>query len=590
MPDVVLKVVTVSADPAIEQVEVHVEGTELLGPLVAEATLAAETATAAAEAAEASAVLVSGSSSRPDRLFEFLDKFRRIVAYIDTGNTFVISKLKATTAILIGSLGRLIRESPDPGVFAAVADHERRRYFRIGSGGSRVKSLRVDALAVEEINGVSAGAYQTLFRTGSVHMDDTTRELALVDGQSLANGGGASDGVGGGPIALTLAQPYGNLMPAGGERPFASALPDPWSPLVPHVASVDVAGRAGETILGGYQAMTMQLYNRFGLSPDQHSLRLVSAAIGAGATQLANHRDGQILFDHITTAAEELRDASPGQVVRMPVLMWLLGESDAGDGAITTAGYAPALVDFAGEVDAAVRARLASQVDPVTLLSYQLDIPKIGLAQLQASRSSPLVRIAAPMYWVHWAGMYLGQFDQTHRSALAYAQLGGCFAVARFCIKALRRPWRPLQMALDAQGRLDCVVDDGDILFRMEVPHGGSLAFEAPFQVNDAGTQFPLDVRQQGLRLFEGDAVTEKPLADVQIVDREWIRFVGANAEAGDHIFIGFGDPAADDPATGATCLRDRQGDVLKLDDYGGLPVHNYAVLERHQLTAEELA
>jgi hypothetical protein len=550
--------------------------------------LADEAAASAAIVGDYAAIL-SPRVSRPGFLFEFVDSFRRIIAFIDTANIFTVSRVKASFSYLLGDKGRAIADSFDSTLFFGVFDPARRAYFTVRKDGIRARKVCASEIQTDTINGVAAGAYQTLFSSIPALPDNTTREAVVATGQSLSEGTGSTEPGDGSnpPIALTTDQPYGNLMPTGGVRPYLTAAPDPWVALVPHVEAADVPNSCGETILGGFQAMVAQLFNRFGYAPSDHFLRTVVASVGQGETAIAAFRQGaSSLFARVTDTVQHIEDLTPGEVLKARSVLWLQGESD---GATSEAAYAANLVGLANETDVAVRA-VTGQIDPVVLLSYQIDRPKIGLAQQDAARSARLVQIAAPMYWVEWAGLRGANFDLVHRSAEGYKRLGACFAVAWFCQNILKHPWRPLQLALDARGRLDCTVDGTDLIVRYHVPHSGVLEFDDVVQINTDGTPLKIAARQRGFRLFDDDGVTEKPLRDVVLEGRDRVRLVGANPVANDILRVGFTDPTSHDPASAVVNLRDRQGDVITFDDLGGLPVHNWALIESHQLTAEELA
>lgn len=574
--------------------------------LVAGALAAAEASAAAAaadragaedarDAAAASAALAAaeegatnGISYGPDHLFEFVDLYRRVIAYITTANTFVIARIQAVRAYLVGQDGREIADSHDPDLLMAVTDHLRRVYLTVRLGQTRTKNLRAENVQADNLNGRPVGSYLTLLGAAPTMPDATTREIVIANGQSLSMGAGATEpGDGSNPaIALTTDQPYGNLMPADGLRPYLAPATATFAPLAPHIEAADVPNQAGETILGGFQAMLMQLFNRCGYPLVDNPLRTVSASVGQGETAIAAFRQPGGLFTRLTDAVTAINGLLGGQVVKMRSMLWLQGESDGGT---TLAAYQAHLTGLAGEVDAAVRA-ITGQADKVQIVVGQLDRPKIGLAQQAAARASPLVQIAGPTYWVEWAGMRGVQFDQTHRSAEGYKRLGACMAIAWFCTHVLKRPWRPLQLMLDARGRLDCRVDGADLLVRYEVPHGGALCLDEPVQITGgvpvASPQF---IPQRGFYLFDDDGVTEKLIGDVVIEDRDMIRLVGCNPVANDILRVGHKDPTTIG-VYAATNLRDRQGDVITFDDLGGLPCYNWAVIETHQLTAEELA
>lgn len=547
----------------------------------------ADDAAASAALAAAEEAATNGISYSPDHLFEFVDIRRRIIAFITTANTFVISRIQAIRSYLIGPDGREITDSADPDMLLGVADHLRRLYFSVRLGQAQTKTLRAQNLHAQNLNGRPVGSYLTLLGAAPTMPDATTREIVLANGQSLSAGTAATEPGDGTnpPIALTTDQPYGNLMFEGGIRIFYSADPTPFSSLVPHIEAADVG--AGETILGGFQAMLMQLFNRCGYPLVDHPLRTVSASIGQGETAIALFRQGTGLFNRVPDSVTNALALLGGQTVKMRSHLWLQGESD---GETTLADYQANLVGLAGEVDAAVRA-LTGQPDKVLTVVGQIDRPKIGLAQQAAARASPLVQIAGPTYWVEWAGLRGVQFDQTHRSAEGYKRLGACFAVAWFCTHVLKRPWRPLQLMLDARGRLDCRVDGADLLVRYEVPHGGALCLDEPIQISGDAAPMPRPqfLPQHGFYLFDDDGVTEKPVGDVVVEDRDMIRLLGCNPAANDILRVGHKDPTTH-VAYAATNLRDRQGDVITFDDLGDLPVHNWAVIESHQLTAEELA
>lgn len=499
------------------------------------------------------------STSTTGRLAEFVDKLGRIFGYFDSVGTFVAHRLKARASLLVGA--SIIEPSLSTLSSIEAADSNGRVFFRSRNGITKISRAEVATL-----NGEPAANLQTLLGTLPLSLDSTTREIIVAEGQSLALGEGSSDGVNGTPLVLTTDQPYGNLMFNTGVR-YTGGTP---SSLVPHIEAV--SGVNGETILGGFQAMLMQLLNAYGLPPLDHGLRTIAIAPGQGATALSAFRQGQTLFTRLTTGVTNAKNLASGQVVKMRSIFWLQGESGE------NAGYAANLVAYAGEVDAAIRP-ITGQSEPVQFLTYQIDRAMQSQFYVDAARNSGLIQIAAPIYWVPVNGFVGANYDNVHRAAAGYKALGACFAVAWFCNNILKKPWRPLCLSYDARGQLRSRKSGADLILRYDVPHGGSITFDSG---NFARSQ-------RGFYLFTSGGV-EKPLKDVVIESRNEVRLVGAAPAAGDILRIGYKDPTVTDPQSAAVNLRDRQGDVLAFDDLNKAPIHNWAICQQHTLTSAEVA
>lgn len=514
--------------------------------------------------------VVNPSSSTPTKLFEFLDKLRKLIAYIDDQGTFAVNRVLAKAGFTLGTKGREILTDPNPQTFLAVMDKARRVYFRVGVGGARVGKLTANETETTKLNGRATNNYQRIFGVATLVADPTEREVIVSYGQSLSVGIGASDGISGlVPIVKTVDQPYGNLMFPKGPR-FWDGGSD-LTALVPHIEQVTANG--GETILGGFQSMLAQLYSHFGAPPADTKLRTIAIAPGRGETALALLRQGTDLFIGYMAAVQAAVTLNPGKVVKSRSQLWMQGESDGAN-----ANYVNEVIAFAGEVDAGVRSA-TGQPEKVITFAYQTNRGKSMYETSEAAKISPLVKVGTPIYWAEYNGQAGANYDDTHLSAKGYAMVGACFAVAWFSEFALGLPWRPVSLAKDARGRLRCRVEGNDLIVKYHVPFGGGLVFDNTVRPRS----------NQGVYLFASDGVTQKPIADVRLENRNELRLVGAAAAAGDILRIGFKSPTSTVKADAGTNLRDNMGEIVTFDDLGRVPIHNWAIGEQHVLTTQEL-
>lgn len=563
---------------------------------VADAVTAAEAAAAAAvpAAAEATAAaaLVTGvtgsinpSTSDPGRLVEFLGHLDAIFTYVTTDMVWHVVSIVSKLGFGVGNSGRRIADYFAPAVGLAVTDEDGRAYFEAGVNGMRVKSATMDTL-----NGRLASAIPSLLGAVPLMFSAATRYLIALYGQSLAGGQGAttSPTSNTGPAVLTTDQPYGNKQFHGGVRPddvngYGSHNYD-FTSLIPHVESTIgvVTNGGGETPLGAMQAMIFQLLNAYGITPIDSPFKTISFALSYGETPVAAFRHGGGGFTTLTDAITAAKTLSGGENVQMPVALWMQGESGQFDD-----GYIAQLTGLAGEIDSYGRAILTDQpsTTPIELFTYQLDIARSSHWYTEAQRLSPLVRIVGPMYPIEGAGQRGANFDLVHRSARGYQMYGAQCGVAWFCHVVLKRPWRPLQLSYDARGALRCRVDGNDLIVRYDVPHGGQLAFDVPLMTVPGMRS---EAMQKGFYLFNSSAA-EKPLKAVRIEGPDEVRLVGASPANGDVLRIGYKDPTDGGAPSAMVNLRDCQGDVIKFDDGGGFPVHNWALVQEHTLTTAEL-
>lgn len=491
-----------------------------------------------------------------------------------------------------GSAASLALVTSPAGVVAGVRDPSGDLAWFVGEDGV----TNAGAIKAASINGLTAGSLAKLLGTAPVTIGAATRYLSPAYGQSLSIGEGATADPysNAGAVALTTDQPYGNLMFGGGVRPddsngLATGTFNMAS-LVPHIeaalTSVSDPSGAGETPLGGFQAMLFQLLNAYGMAPINVPFKLISFTAGQGATAIAQLRSGTSLFTRFMSAVTAGKSLSGGgHNVQMPWHLWLQGESGQNDD-----GYITQLTSLAAEVDSSTRAILTQQTDPVVTFTYQLDKALAAHWYTEAAKASNLVRIVGPMYQYGVAGQRGAQFDLVHRLASAYRMYGATAAVAVFCHYFLKRPWRPLQLSYNARGNLHCRVDGSDLIVTYDVPHGGQLAFDYPVvDETTAARGSPRWVAQRGFYLFNSGG-TEKPLSDVRIEGRNEIRLAGASAVAGDILRVGFKDNTLTSSMTVLVNLRDCQGDVITFDDGGKAPVHNWALGEERTLTSGDLS
>lgn len=505
---------------------------------------------------------------------EISDSLGRIPGGATDQGVWQFEVMRAVKSFLIGTDGSGFSASV-PGAVATVADSAGNIPFFVDELGV----AHAGSVATPILNGTSTGTIAALFGECPLNLGTATRYVAGTYGQSLANGVGSSSSpsANDGPTVVTTDQVYGNLMFSGGMRPFevGSGL----TSLVPHIEGLTGTGGAGETILGGFQAMLFQMLNDCGLPVLNVPFRTISYAAGLDGSAIAALGSGSGPFiNFATTAPTAAKTLASGENVQMPGWFWLQGESDMANGSWTTQFMA-----LVAAADIAIRGSLPNQADKVVCFTYQMDRAAAAMRFVNAQAQSPLIRIVAPMYAIQINGQAGVQFDQTHRSAPGYRHYGALCAVAWFCHVILKRPWRPLQLSYTARGNLRCKVDGSDLLLYWDVPHDGQLAFS---QGNWIG-KWPQP--QNGIYLFNSSGV-EKVLNGIQIEGRNVVRCVGAVPVAGDIVRIGYKDPTNINPATVLTNLRDCQGDKITFDDGAKIPLHNWALGEERQLTSGDLA
>ena len=327
-------------------------------------------------------------------------------------------------------------------------------------------------------------------------------------------------------------------MPTGGV--FTTTTGAAWVPLVETFRNVS-ASDCYETPVSGLAEM---------LHEQGKSLPMVGACAGFPSLAIAQLSQGQITYNNLISQAVQgkRRARELSRHFKMHAVTWMQGEADGANGS-----YAANMATLVGTLNTDIKAA-TGQTDDVWLLSYQLGRAKIGLAQLDASDNTALIRVAMPMY-------FLENYDGVHLTSEAYKIAGAYFGLAyKAIILDGDTAWQPLKCTGSsvAGTTIDLTYNRSGLVFDTTTV---SAQTNQGFAVVDAG-------------------LTPLTVSSVTIVGGNTVRIVVASGTPA-KVYYGFDDPTdhAADIAKGN--LRDSQGDTTVFDG-GGLncPMHNWAVLQ----------
>ncbi|MEG3124797.1 hypothetical protein [Sphingomonas sp. GB1N7] len=542
---------------------------------------ASGSATAAQNAAGNLTSIVGTISSvtTPGALFEFTDRLRRRVAVIDTVGTFTSAAIKAMGSYFVGSSGRRISDNPDPQSALTVIGQNRREIMDVRSTGARIGKAYVRDLTAGTIGGRPASAVVAFFGNGGVQRSDIGLLVNSTFGQSLSIGTNSSND----NEDFKLLSPtdyYHDLMFAGGVRYQDNG--NNVSSLIPYAAQRPTGG-AGETIHGGYNAMMAQLFNAYGIPPLDNPMSTISMAPGQGETAIDGFLEGTGLFDRFILGIQAAVNLRAGRKVVVAPVKWMQVESQGPN----DDQYATKLIALANSVDTRVRA-ITGQTEPVGLLTYQARFGDSSLKFSTAARQSPLIQIAGPIWDLKVAGLSGSQFDMVHLANQGYYMYGARCAVADFSTIFLKRPWRPLQIARDARGRVRCRRESANrLIVKYDVPFDGELYMDqSNIRFNTTGVA-SAGILQNGFFVTDANDVNI-PLGDVTVISRNEILIIGPNiAVAGNKLNVG--SKLLNRSSEAVCALRDRMGDIITIDDFKNEPLHNPAIGEAWTMTSEEL-
>jgi hypothetical protein len=367
------------------------------------------------------------------------------------------------------------------------------------------------------------------------------------NGQSNMEGPTAGDD-------LTTAQTDNNLA-------FAYNASNPVSTVTLTVANTESSGSGEWPGLGAAEYSWDLFIEENGIASGVADFQTITTNNGKGAQAIAYFLDGHVSnnFTKVisqATATKNIGDQQ-GKTAGWLSTLWVQGEA-------YTAGYEDDLIALAEDYDVQGRAA-TGQTQRIPLITYQVCSFNTGveesrpssLAQLAASRRSPLIHCAGPIY-------HLPYDDYHHLSAEGLRELGAMLALAEKRVVFDRKPWEPLefrQYALVGTTILD-------------------LFFNAPEIVIDTTTVpaqpyygfYPYDAG--GMIIAEADVT-------VSIVNRNRLRFelsTGTWAE-GCSIKTGNVSAVGMSPFVGAaTNIRDRMGEGLP--EFYGSQMHRWAVID----------
>lgn len=389
-------------------------------------------------------------------------------------------------------------------------------------------------------------------------------------GQSLSIGTNAYP-----PVSTT--QPYSNVMFASGvvpADPDSTSDPIDYSAFVPLIEQRD-SGVHGETPVGGtLNGIVEHIVAQGG---DADAWRYVGTAPGRGGTRISALVKGSANYGWMLDQWQAARDLAHAQGRSFSVshVTWTQGEEDY-DQDTSYADYLAyflRMVDDIGQ-DAAEVSGQSFHPPVVTYQSgsnhgYGREHINVALAQWHASRDSPNVIMAAPVYPIPTNP------DDVHLTADSSQLLGRYYsrALVYSLFENPGQKWRPLEPT--------SVIWSGQVIdITFHVPHGG-LTLDT-----DLVTEAP----NYGLDVFEGNDVADI-IQSVEIVGADRVR-VTLTRPAADGAVVSYargrpGDPRSNGPYTGPRGnLRDTHGDVDQYVDSQGTTryMHNWCVVFQYQL------
>lgn len=258
---------------------------------------------------------------------------------------------------------------------------------------------------------------------GSPSAASTIQQSAIIIGQSLAAGGGS------GTSAISLTQPYTNLMFVGGVlRP---ATLTSYSPLI---EGTGTAGVARETIASGF-ANQIAAFARAASSSDATRDLLMSnwATDGQPYSVLKKGGTGTNFADSLTAITYSAAHLPSGKTgISVGVVLCVHGEANASD-----AGYAADLAqwqsDYQGDIQTAT-----GQTATVPLFVSEFQQYYVGgLYDAYAAHPDKVV-LVGPKY-------FLAHSDSLHLTSAAYITLGEYYARAYWKMIVQGTQWHPLR-------------------------------------------------------------------------------------------------------------------------------------------------
>lgn len=388
-------------------------------------------------------------------------------------------------------------------------------------------------------------------------------------GQSLAIGTNAYP-----PVSTT--QPYSNVMFLSGVVPSRETdepAPD-YNGFRPLVEERDGSVHGETPVSGTLNSLVERIVNDGG---DAAEWKFFGAAPGIGATRIGLLKKGSAAYSNLLEQWEAARDLAHAETKSFSVwhVTWTQGEADY----LTDTPYAHYLAEFMQMVDDLGQdaAEITGQSFHPPVVTYQSGANRgygknnidIALAQWHASRESPNVIMAAPVYSIPTNP------NDVHLTPDSSQQLGRYYsrALVYSLFDKPRTKWRPLEpISLIWSGHVV------DITFY--VPHG-ALTLD---------TTLIAHAPNYGFDVFEGEDVVDI-IQSVEIVGSNRVR-LALTREAAAGAFLSYargrpGDPESNGPVDGARGnLRDSHGDVEQYVDSQGTTryMHNWCVVFQYQL------
>ncbi|WP_147127821.1 sialate O-acetylesterase [Shimia ponticola] len=236
-------------------------------------------------------------------------------------------------------------------------------------------------------------------------------------GQSLSTGKDANP-------ALSLAQPYSNVMFNGGALPGATdgaAEDDPslyasFVPLVEETEETPVSGAVN------YARTLAAIEN----GEDPNAVAILGAALGKGGAPIAGLSKGTTHYDDVILAGALQGMVAIDPQYKLTAFGWLQGEADQTN-QTDKATYKAALLQLQQDIEADAQAQ-TGQTEPVYCLTYQtnkdtIERTDVPAAQLELARESDRIFLVTPLYHLpfaagglhlsavgsKWAGAYAGR-------------------------------------------------------------------------------------------------------------------------------------------------------------------------------------
>lgn len=383
---------------------------------------------------------------------------------------------------------------------------------------------------------------------------------AIADGQSLGLGDEAH-------AVLSITQPYGNIMPAGGLK--ASTNLNTTAPLIEQMQGAGGAASttSGETIVSAMCNFAVTLALAAGLIATPAQRIFYGGAPGLGGQTIAQLSKGTGPYNRLLAQVSGAKIAANAAVKTYSVqtIAWIQGEQDAEVGT-TRAAYLAALLQLRADLDADIKA-ITGQTTPVQFLLYQTShrivdsAGRIALAQMDAVRQSPLFHFVTPA-WM------FPRYDYVHLTATGYNWMGRYFGRALFQMCEGYEP--------DTLTPLSATVSTGSATLRVKyrVP-------TAPIMLGSAALP---GVQDHGMRVI--DEAGAIGISDSRVVDGDTIeltlsRAPGTNARW--RVGLDYGD----DNGRGTCSVRDSTSEGIIIAGTSRALFHVSPAFELNIITLE---